>query len=102
MSFKDQMAADLDVFVNPDEFGDAAVLSMGGVDKTINVILDSVPDESSAFEALVTLVTLKRSDAPLLDKTAQFIIEGKTYGVLNIPDNYSEEIFPTVLVNEVK
>jgi len=102
MSLKEQMAEDLDVFVNTDEFGVAAVLSMGGVDSDINVILDSVPDESSAFEAMVTLISLKRSDAPDLDKTALFLIGDKRYGVLNVPDDYAVQDFPTVVVNEVK
>ena len=96
------MKLDLDVFVNPDEHGVSAVLSMGGVDSDISVILDTVPDESSAFEGLITLVTLKYSDAPDLDKDSIFIIDGKRYGVLNVPDDYALQIFPTVVVNEVK
>ena len=102
MTLKEQMEDDLDVFVNPDEHGDAAVLSMGGVDKPINVVLSSVPDESSAFEAMVTLIRLKRSDAPQLDKTALFIIGEKRYAVVDVPDDYEVQIFPTVVVNEVK
>ena len=102
MTFKAQMQADLDVFVNPDEHGVLAILSMDGVDKTINAILETVPDESTVFDALVTLITLKYVDAPDLDKKAIFIIEGKHYGVMNIPSDYAIQTFPTVVVNEVK
>lgn len=101
MSFKDQLQTDLDVFVNPDEFGDAATLSIGGVDTQINVLVSTEPDQSGVFDALVTLLQLKRTDAPGLDKTAIFIVEGKRYGVLNIPDDYAITLIPTIVVSEV-
>lgn len=102
MTFKEQMQVDLDVFVNPDEHGVKAVLSMGGVDKEINVVMDTMPDDRNAFEEMLTLITLKCSDAPELDKTALFIIGEKRYAVVNLPHDYTVQIFPTVIVNEVK
>ncbi len=101
MTLKDTMQTDLSIFVNPDEFGEACILSMDGVDKEINILFDEIPDESSMVEALITVITLKRSDAPYLSSDARFVINGQQYGIVNIPENYSNDDFPTIIINEV-
>lgn len=101
MNLKEQMAADIDIFTNPDEFGDTVTYSQGGVDKPINVLFTMVPDESSDFESMLTFMTIKYSDAPDLDKTASLILGSKTYAVVSMPKDYGETPSSDVLVNEV-
>ena len=102
MTLKEQMQTDVDVFTNPDEHGTSAILSMGGVDKEINIILEFVQDEGLSANTMLPIISLKRTDAPSLDKTALFIIDERRYVVLNIPEDYAIQRFPTILVSEDK
>ena len=101
MNFKEQMTTDLDVFINPDEFGESVIYSQGGVDKEINVLFSEVPDENSNFKGMLTIMTLKRSDAPGLDKTALFIRGTRRYTFVDKPKNYDTNDLPLLVMTEV-
>lgn len=101
MSFKDQKANDIAVFTNPLEFGSTAILNMDGIDREINVSFREGPDDLSGVQYMVHQVGLKRSEAPYLDKTATFIIEGERYRVVTIPEDYNDVDYPKVFVQKV-
>ncbi len=101
MSFKDQKLLDLEVFTNPNEFGQVAILSVGGIDQPINIVIREVPSDLQGIEGMQTVFSLKRSDAPFLNKDALFILEGVKYRIINFPDDYSEVDYPKLYVTKV-
>lgn len=79
MTLKDSMAADLDTFVNPDEFGVSAVFSRTGL--TINILLEKEPDpETGVF---IDLVMAKLSDVPGVVMGDTFTVGSSVYRVVS-------------------
>jgi len=94
MSLKEQMTADIDIFVNPDEFAVTAVFSRSV--ESIEVLFDLEPDDNA--EMLMPVIRCKKSDAPGIEYGDTFTIAGKVYGVMNF---YDESDLLTVVTNEV-
>ena len=75
MSFKDQLEEDLNVFMNPDEFGDVALFSKSGLD--INIIIDKDIDTDTG--RIIDVVIAKKSDIEEISVGDTFKVASTTY-----------------------
>ena len=86
MTLKDQIITDLDVYVNPDEFGDAITYTPTGGDAvTIYGIFDADYSAFSPFDGEVATsepsVLCKTSDVAAIKTNEPMVIEGVTYRI---------------------
>ena len=98
MTLKEQMLSDLDVFVNPDEFGVACILTLDGADESINVILDKAQEpETGVF---IDVVSVKKSDIEGLDVGDVFTIEGTAYHTVSKKPLFEDDIMATIRIEK--
>lgn len=98
MTLKEQMQADLDVFVNPDEFGTACILTLNGSDNSIDVILDKVQEDETGL--YIDVVSAKKSDIEGLDVGDVFTIEGEAYHTVSKKPLFEDDYMATVRVEK--
>ena len=96
MTLKDQMQTDLNIFVNPDEFGAACILTMGGSDSDINVLLDKVEEAETGL--FIDVVTAKKSDIVGIVIGDVFTIEGKAYHTVVSKPLYEDDLMATLRI----
>lgn len=96
MTLKDQMQADLDVFVNPDEFGVVCILTLDGADKDVNVILDKAEEPETG--RIIDVVTVKRSDVVGLDVGDVFTIDGKAYNTVSAKPLFEDDLMAMIRI----
>lgn len=102
MTFKDQRKLDLDVFTHTDEFGIDAILSENGVETPIKIVKRTQPDDLKGMDHLITIFSIKLSDAPHLNKDTQFIVDDTVFRILNLASDYGEDPYPKIVVTEVE
>ena len=96
MTLKDQMQIDLDIFVNPDEFGVTCILTMDGSDNEINVVLDKVEEAETGL--FIDVVSVKKSDISGLEVGDVFTITGKAYHTVASKPLFEDDIMATLRV----
>ncbi len=90
MTFKTQIAADLDVFFNSDEFADSAIFTHGATVATIKVILDKEYDGSEGMGSYRYFMTAKTSDVAAAIPGDIMVINSVTYKVKE-PPHHAED-----------
>ena len=96
MTFKAQMAADADIFTNPEEFGVSAVYSRA-IDP-INVLIDKEQEmETGRF---VDYITAKASDVEGLAPGDTFTIGGEVFYVTAKEPITIDEVFLMIRVDK--
>jgi len=92
MTFKEQLAADISTFLNPDEFGEEYSVEMGGSEAAavVGVLEDEEETQPTLSPADGVYLALKRfhcrlSDLPMAPKIGREIsVNGDRYQVLDI------------------
>lgn len=85
MTFKTQMAADVAVFINTDEFGTSATYEANGTGarSTVDVVLDPSLDlaMSSPGQAALATIMAKKAQVPAPTRYDLFIVDGVEWRV---------------------
>jgi hypothetical protein len=105
MTLKDDMANDRAVFLDSDEFADAATYTPnGGISTTVNVLVDKEPQVAEgqiwAVQAGTVQLTADSADVPNLGPGDTFEIGSTTYLVNGEPPKADEGGLVRFLVQE--
>ena len=96
MTLKDQMIIDLDLFVNPDDFGDEAVFNSNTIDVLFFDTFESIsPASIGSIETSSPQVILKTSAAAAAAHGDQIIINGTTYYITGGPQKSNDGLLST-------
>ena len=95
MTFKEQMAADIPVFINTDEFAVDAVYTHDGADSDVKVLFEKRLDDNGEF--LIPVIDIDASDVPYLARGDRFVIDGTGYGVISW---YDQDGIMAISLNE--
>ena len=97
MTLKEAMAEDAPVFVNSDEFGIEAVLSLTG--ETINILVDNEQDQETGL--IIPIVTVRTSDVVGISAGDTLTTaSSRVYTVVSIEPVAEDDLFTTLRVYE--
>jgi hypothetical protein len=86
MTFKEQLADDLSVWLNVDEFAEE-IDYVDAVGLVTKVVVQFFDDESDLGDSMFRKLIARKTDLPTMSKNGYFLINGDKYGIVDFnPD----------------